>query len=355
MEPNEIVIELVRNAENSTRGEFCRSIREYHSAYPEAFEKAILKLVQSDTIEERKVGLSAGWHVEWAGIEFPSELVSHLLTLDPDGALEAAANYIWYHQLIDYVPQLNSILSDSKKEGWGWMQVLKVLLQFADKRSEAVFTQVYDDMIADTPVNRDVYQQVQAKWAGDRLSQNIYPLPKQTRGVYLPKGSIGTAFPIDDTQGPICTCCGVAMMCLFRVPREADPLEMPIFHCPRCVFFEPVYLDLNSTPPTWVGSMDAEMYDADGVHEIFDIAGTIAWETDIKGNSDSRTFIGGQPDRKKGEQFFDCPKCSRKMEFVIQLDSEFSGFTNLNFNYHGTVDVHRCRGCNVQAYGPLTT
>jgi len=352
MDPSEIIIELKCIFDTyGVIGNRC-AVRDCQSAYTDSFAKAILQLVESEVSEERNLGFSAGRDVEWNGIFFPNHLLSHLLTLDDDWVRGAISDYIWHHKLTDCIPRLNGILATANRKGFGGAGILGVLLDFADKRSATVFEQVYDEEIADCPVRREQYQQVQAKWAGDRLRQNIHPLPKQTRGVYLPKGSIGTAFPIDDLKGPVCTCCGVAMMCLLRLPKEADPLEMPVFHCPRCLFHDMLYLDLNSAPPTWIGTMDAETYYPD---ESYNIAGSIAWGTEIIGASRSTTFIGGKPDWAQGEFFFDCPKCKKKMEFVIQLDSEFTGITELNFYHHGIMYVHRCRGCNVQAYGFQTS
>ncbi len=305
-------------------------------------DSEIVTLAIHQLIGGNKAECAAGLRVAWLNrLELKEDLIDKILESGP--AVSAAAAYCGAMNLRNFIPKLNQMLIEGRSG------VFETVLGIGDPSSRAALESVYDRLIAGYPIRRSKYTTLQAMWAVSELSQAVNPLPEKTTGVYLREGGKGTAFPVSNVEVPTCDCCKEPMVCLFRLPKVADPLEMPVFHCPRCDFDGDIYLDLSLSPPQWIGRCGGTKGERTPVN-----GGVIAWGLDIQGAEDSRTFLGGEPDWVQGEvgveKEFQCPKCEQKMEFVIQMESDYAMGTGLNFFHGGIMYIHRCRECHVACY-----
>ncbi len=343
----EVVIKRIKAIE-ATKARLQR-IKEREAFYVpnrNAVKDAVIAMLTSSDEADRKLALRVAGGND---IPIPADTVRELL--DSDETSGVASSYIVAAKVTELIPKLNEMLSNSKN-ALVRMRALEAVLAIGDESSKTALAEAYEQLIKGNPTRRAEYQAIQAKWNASNLPQTIHPLPAKTVGVYLTEGAKGTAFPVSNTLAPICDCCQKSMLCLLNIPKEADPMEMPVFHCPRCNFDSPIYLDLSFSPPNWIGDCGGETVDPDDFEDVG--GGTIGWGLEIQGAGESRTFIGGEPDWVQGEvgveKEFQCPECEQKMEFVIQMETDYTLGTGLYFFHGGIMYVHRCRECQVACY-----
>lgn len=308
---------------------------------PSAVEQAITQLLLGST-KEKSIGL----RVAFTNRIYLSENVLTTIFDNEEGsnvAVEMAGRYCEVMNVTALLPKMNEMLRDGKSG-----ILVQTILEIGDLSSKEALAEVYEKLIANNPSRRAKYQALQALWAVAELPQVINALPEKTKGVYFRKSDVGTAFPVSDEQAPTCQCCQEQMVSLFYLPQEADLLEMPVYHCPRCNFDSPIFLDLQVSPPQWIGECFGQPVDFEDQEDVE--GGTIAWGVDVQGAEKSKTFIGGNPDWAQEKETFDCPKCEQKMEFVLQLESDYTLGTGLYFFHGGIMYVHRCRECQVACY-----
>lgn len=304
---------------------------------PSGFEAAIVHLVQSHDPSDRRLGLRVA---ESNKVQIPSGLVSECL--EADTTRERASFYIWRNDRREFLPRMNELLIEGKSG------VIQMIMAFGDESSRFVLEKVYTTLIENNPSRLGRYQILQAKWAADATPNVINRLPKKTTGIYLPKTSQGDTFPSLQIPAPSCKSCGKPMVCLFRLPKEADTLQMPVFHCERCSFDDAVFIDFGLEEPQWIG--EAHGMEQKQGHYSNLKGGVVAWGVQLESAKNSRTFIGGDPDWEQDEVKFVCPKCGVRMEFVVQMESDYAAKTRLHFSYGGTMYVHRCGECQVACY-----
>ena len=154
--------------------------------------------------------------------------------------------------------------------------------------------------------------------------------------------------------GPTCPGCQRALMELFHVPSELisdfSTNKISVFHCERCLFHRPLFLQRQPNDRhIMLGKARPEVINTED--EPLISPGAIRW-VDAKSLGDGQeffSFIGGSPRWLQRAARPKCPACQCAMTFVLQLESDYSDTTGIDFGYGGTMYLHFCPKCAVTA------
>lgn len=155
-------------------------------------------------------------------------------------------------------------------------------------------------------------------------------------------------------RGPKCPGCQRAFMELFHVPSalisDFYTNKISIFHCERCLFHRTLFLQRQPNDRhIMLGKPHPEVINTDD--ELLISPGAIRWvdAKSLGGGQEFFSFIGCSPRWQQRATGPKCPVCRCAMTFVLQLESDFSDTTGIDFGYGGTMYLHFCSKCAVTA------
>ncbi len=307
------------------------------------FKKALLYMISMDDGYQK----CAFYMARNYGIQFPVELLRNLFKNCDEARRESIAKHCGHNRIKGLVPEFEEAIREESGLRYVVSAMIEALIDIGEPSSKEVLESVYQKF-DDRPLIRGKYEELLAKWG---QKGEIRPLPEKTIGIYARSG-VGTNVPESGLEAPSCPSCNSNMICLFQVPREADIEVIPIFHCLRCVFHQPIFLQEVKGGFRWLREAVGEELEEDELEIV--TGGVIVWG--VGDPERSKTFLGGSPYWAQSETQLICPCCNTEMSFILQLESDFSLGINLLYFYHGGIMyVFRCKNCAVTGYFFQTT
>jgi hypothetical protein len=304
------------------------------------------------TEEERHAALNIAVFV---GCKLRKDSVFHLLSEDSENVFERAAAYCQSQRLNDAAPIILGRLS-SLSDFNVLQRAIETLCKLRYVPALPQLELYYDTHIKRWPTRLADYMIL--KQLSIPLSRvKTAAFPKKNISFYMPVGQGQSEVPKVRNGGPTCPGCQRVLMELFHVPSELisdfSTNKISIFHCDRCLFHRPLFLQRQPDDRHIIlGKPRPEVINTDD--EPLISPGAIRW-VDAGSLGDGEeffSFIGGSPRWLQRATRPKCPVCQCAMTFVLQLESDFSDTTGIDFGYGGTMYLHVCPGCaiTVQTY-----
>jgi hypothetical protein len=180
------------------------------------------------------------------------------------------------------------------------------------------------------------------------------PQPSEYAAIYMPADEGHSPLPAKQESSTICPSCQHPLVELLEVPSEIlskkSERQITIYYCEHCLIAETTYFYRNKDGKCEMKyPIIAEIQNENNMSKVR--SASIRW---IRLNHPKETncccsFIGGSPNWVQKPVYPKCFICKKKMLFILQLGSDLTGTSGVDFGYGATLYLHYCYDCHVSA------